>query len=319
MPGFETLEDKIKKELKRYNDEDLFWIYDIILRTNSNDKYKINLSNIETLENFNQLRKTIIDELKEIKSENEIEYCFDAIKKSEIFFIKNEILNYFKKDLRSCLFTLSNLIINRDTNNSTYCILDNLVKNKSSHKMVTIPSLQEDKFTYIPTTYIYINFIFHIFYNKICESKLVKIKEKYENKFKKEINSSSRFNDQNFVNWSYDYLMTKKPDFKRASKSCFDDNDSKLLIISYLDFLYLNDHQEHEILTMKMSKAWSQKKFRDGDKVKKNYHIPLTKKAKEELNQLSTFKNTSEAKIIEDLIHQLFLDEMCDDNGKSTY
>lgn len=68
-----------------------------------------------------------------------------------------------------------------------------------------------------------------------------------------------------------------------------------------------------------MSKAWSQKKFRDGDKVKKNYHIPLTKKAKEELNQLSTFKNTSEAKIIEDLIHQMFLDEMCDEKENSKY
>lgn len=319
MPGFETLEDKIKKELKRYNDEDLFWIYDIILRTNSNDKYKISLSNIETLENFNQLRKIIIDELKEIKSENEIEYCFDAIKKSEIFFIKKEILNYFKKDLRSCLFTLSNLILNIDKNNLGPYILDDLVEKKSSHKIVTIPCLKEDKFTYIPTTYIYINFIFHIFYNRICEIELIEIKKEYENKFKKEINSSSKFNDPNFINWSYDYLISKKSDFKRASKSCFDDNDSKLLIISYLDFLYLSDQREHDLLTMKMSKAWSQKKFRDGDKVKKNYHIPLTKKAKEELNQLSTFKNTSEAKIIEDLIHQMFLDEMCDEKENSKY
>ena len=85
MPRFETLEDKIKKELKKYHDEDMFWIYDIILRTNSNNKYKIKQINIENLENFSQLREIIIDELKKIKNENKIEYCFDAIKKTEFF------------------------------------------------------------------------------------------------------------------------------------------------------------------------------------------------------------------------------------------
>lgn len=140
MPRFETLEDKIKKELKKYHDEDMFWIYDIILRTNSNNKYKIKQIDIENLENFSQLREIIIDELKKIKSENKIEYCFDAIKKTEIFFIKKEILNHFKKDLRLCLFTLSNLILNIDKNNLGPYILDDLVEKKVHIKLLPYPA-----------------------------------------------------------------------------------------------------------------------------------------------------------------------------------
>lgn len=61
------------------------------------------------------------------------------------------------------------------------------------------------------------------------------------------------------------------------------------------------------------------KKFRDSNKVKKDYHLPLTKKSKEELAKLSAFKKLSESDILEQLIHQMFLKEMCDEKENSKY
>lgn len=319
MPGFNTLEDKIKKRLAKYHDEDMLWIYDIILKTNSGVRNQIKWYDLKRLKNFNQLKDLIIKELLKSESEDKVEFGFQAIENAKTTFIRNEIFNEFKKDSRLCLFTLSFLDKHSLDKKESQIDLDYLFKDKST-KISTETLLTTNKeFKFISKNYVYINFIFKIFYNRVSERELIKIKQKYENKIKKEINSSSKFNDQNFINWSYDYLMSRKSDFERASKSCFDDNDKKLLIISYLDFLNLSNPQGHENLTTKMSKAWSQKKFRDADKVKKNYHIPLTQKAKEELSELSAFKNTSEAKILEELIHQMFLDQMCDENGKSKY
>lgn len=319
MPEFSTLEDQIIKELKNYNDEDMFKIYNVILNTISNNKKRVQQSNIENLENFNQLKEIIKKTLLK-ESENEVKYCFQAIKNSQKIFIKKEILDNFKKDLALCLFTLSNLSINfLRKKEYPYNLNDLVITNNTSNKITTIPCLQKNSFTFISKNYIYINFIFNIFYYNVTESDLIKIKAKYEDENKIKQNRTSKFNEKKFIDWCYDYLLSKNQDFEEQSKFILNDADKKILIISYLDFLYLSDHQEHEILTMRMSKAWSQKKFRDADKVKKNYHIPLTLKAKEELSELSIFKNTSEAKILEDLIHQMFLDQMCDENGKSKY
>jgi predicted DNA-binding protein len=53
--------------------------------------------------------------------------------------------------------------------------------------------------------------------------------------------------------------------------------------------------------------------------VKKQYHLPLTKGAKSELKKLSDFKNKTENEILEELIHQMYLKEMCDEDGKLKY
>lgn len=62
------------------------------------------------------------------------------LKKTEFFFIKKEILNHFKKDLRLCLFTLSNLILNIDKNNLGPYILDDLVEKKVHIKLLPYPA-----------------------------------------------------------------------------------------------------------------------------------------------------------------------------------
>jgi len=69
----------------------------------------------------------------------------------------------------------------------------------------------------------------------------------------------------------------------------------------------------------RMRKSWSQQKFRDAGKTKTKHHLPLTKQAKRNLKKLALFKNKSESEILEELINESYLLEMCDDEGKALY
>ncbi len=76
---------------------------------------------------------------------------------------------------------------------------------------------------------------------------------------------------------------------------------------------------ERELFINKFIKAWSQKKFRDGGKHKKDYHLPLTKKSKYSLEKLSKVLNKSESEILEELINKMFIETCMDINGNEIY
>lgn len=97
------------------------------------------------------------------------------------------------------------------------------------------------------------------------------------------------------------------------------EKEHKNLIISFLDYLFYFDKDQHYVLTNQLFKAWSQKKFRDSEKTKNMHHLPLTKKAKKELKKLSQVKNLSENLMLEKLINEAYLKEICDENGVSKY
>jgi len=68
----EILKDQITEKLKKYQDEEMLWIYDIILKINSNNKDYLKPRYINGIKNFNQLRELIIDELLKSESEDKI-------------------------------------------------------------------------------------------------------------------------------------------------------------------------------------------------------------------------------------------------------
>jgi hypothetical protein len=91
-----------------------------------------------------------------------------------------------------------------------------------------------------------------------------------------------------------------------------------IIITSSLDCLSLNAKEKKQLL-QRMSKSWSQQKFRDAGKTKTKHHLPLTKQAKRNLKRLALFKNKSESEMLEELINESYLLEMCDDEGKALY
>ena len=305
MPGFKDTRHEIENELKKYHKEDLMWIYDILLGVNSKTNTRLRFDDIKDLTNFDEIQELIILKLIDY-NKDELISDFKLFSQHKKYFIKNEVFSDFKKDLRLCLLCISHLESKEKP------------KNKSKFDNLLAP-VKKLRFTFYSKNYIYIRFIYYILSQEVKIDELLEAKKDYNNLIRKKINTSLKFKDENFTIWAMQYLRPYSYFSERDFREILNKSDTDLFIISYLDFLYLRKPLEHEVLTIKMNKAWSQKKFRDSNKVKKDYHLPLTKKAKEELVKLSALKKLSESDILEDLIHQMFLKEMCDENGRLKY
>lgn len=302
MPGFGLLEEKIRKELKKYSDEDMMWIYEEVLDSIS-DFRGYNCLQFKDIENFTQIsevRDFVIKKIsREIElNENNLEKIFENIKNAKNNFLNNEIFTQYKKDLRLCLFSI-NYFDYQDDNN--------------------IISLLLDKYIFELTTpeTVYIRFIFYIYSNKKSKKIIEESIKLYYDCILNKVNKSKNFQDQNFLDWTYNYLKCNNKLF--SSIYSLNNESYYLGIISYLDFYSFTDNSGFFMLSMKINKAWSQKKFRDTDKIKTNYHLPLTKDRKEKLKKLAEFHNKTESQILENLIEEMYLKKMCDENGNLKY
>ncbi len=134
--------------------------------------------------------------------------------------------------------------------------------------------------------------------------------------------------NENQLLWAWDYLLNHG---KAANVlSPVNNKEYYFSILASLDVFhnlsrsrlesqnYIN-FAEREIFINKFRKAWSQKKFRDEGKHKKDYHLPLTKKSKYSLEKLSKVLNKSENEILEELINKKFVETCLDINGDETY
>lgn len=191
--------------------------------------------------------------------------------------------------------------------------------------------LKETQFIDFKDDYILLIYIIYIELPKTSNfinfsTSLASIQNKYYQCINARLNFKKYINESNFTRWSYTYLSSKFDVWDKCHLENLyplglpiSDEDFKNKILTYFDILYCSDEKKHEITIKALKKAWQQKCFRDKGGIKKPYHLPLTKQAKSELEKLSAFKNQSENRILEDLIHQMYLKEMCDENGKPLY
>lgn len=139
----------------------------------------------------------------------------------------------------------------------------------------------------------------------------------------KKINNFIKENDEYFLNWAHGYINESKTRIRLRHNSPFSKPISPKEIYDYillcLDISYLENRTEHQLLTIQMRKAFSQKKFRDADKVKKNYHIPLTKLANQQLEWLAKFHDISISAALEKLIAKEYQLIQLDEKGKRQY
>lgn len=139
---------------------------------------------------------------------------------------------------------------------------------------------------------------------------------KYSTLVNNDKNLKKYMNNKDFLIWAYQYLKKKQPIamLNPATKN----DEYKESITLYLDSFF-NNNQLYNAEIDKIKKAWQQKQFRDQGKTKKEYHLPLTKQAKNELSYLAKFNNLSENSMLEKLIHQAYLSEMCDEKGNTKF
>lgn len=306
MPGFDydvSIIDFIDKELKKYSDEDMLWICDKVLKFLRDPENFYNLEieskllgedidiKFDDFKNFKDVKNKIKISLENINEKKDIEYFFNKIRQHNNFNI--EIFSFLKNNNRLCHFLI------------------NFIENNNS---------EEKKFKFEEDPYFYINYQFTFNKKNFNKKNIDIVMGIFLDKITKNYyNNSKNFNDSDFIQWTYSYLTNKNRDFRRSEYIPKKDSDYHIFIVSFLDYLIYFKKDSHYSLTNQLYKAWSQKKFRAADKVKKQYHLPLTKGAKSELKKLSDFKNKTENEILEELIHQMYLKEMCDEDGKLKY
>lgn len=123
------------------------------------------------------------------------------------------------------------------------------------------------------------------------------------------------------LDWTWEYL--KKLEKNVAIPSPVNDQETYSAILASLDMMSIYSDKwrpaDKELFMQKIRKAWSQKKFREADKVKKPYHLPLTKQAKKQLDWLAQFYDTKDNIMLETLIKEKYELAQLDEDGKSLY
>lgn len=124
------------------------------------------------------------------------------------------------------------------------------------------------------------------------------------------------------ITWILDYLEKKGKYFKYSilfNEENFTPYNKLLTLLDNIDTsFYLGTEIDIFKFFEKMKKSWSQQNYRNSGKIKKPYHLPLTKTAQIQLEKLAELKNTKKENIIEELIAQEY-SKYTDSNGKFKY
>lgn len=126
-------------------------------------------------------------------------------------------------------------------------------------------------------------------------------------------------NDKNIeqVDWAWGYL-------KKTNNLVFLPNQPTeslhryFYVLASLDLMgFLKNSDAKELFLNKMKKTWSQKKYRDSDKIKKPHHLPLTKNRHEQLKNLAEYFNKSIPDVLDFVIEKVYTECMTDTDGKT--
>lgn len=160
-----------------------------------------------------------------------------------------------------------------------------------------------------------------------CELKDEKIEIEDIRQYTKELNGKENpkfilknyIDNKDFISWAVEYTKNKHRSRAHPRAYSINFNEELAFFLGFWDDLYIYDKYRYLVKINQLKKAWQQKEFRDKGATKKAYHLPLTKKSKQQLTQLAEFKDLSEAKVLEKIIELAYRTEMCDKDGKPLY
>ena len=125
--------------------------------------------------------------------------------------------------------------------------------------------------------------------------------------------------DQSQIIWAWKYLEknNKLGYFPTSPVSIIERHQ---YICAFLDLISIfNGQDSKELFLYKMKKTWSQKKYRDNDRIKKPYHLPLSKDSHNKLTHLCEIFNKSQSDVLEFTINKIYNDYTKDNEGKNKF
>lgn len=122
--------------------------------------------------------------------------------------------------------------------------------------------------------------------------------------------------DQDALHWCYNYISKKE---SHTQKTNLQEKVTPTMVLILIDDIKFETLDKYTIYIDRLKKSWSQHKFKSAEKVKKKYHLPLTKNSISLLEKLAEFKNKSKADVMEELLKTEYQKLMCDEQGKPKY
>lgn len=289
LPHTDTICHKFFKEFK---DEDLiragFLLNEIL------DKEEIEyLETLNNIKNTSDLKKSIQSNIYELE-EIELNTIIEEIKSQKT---KEIPISYLKK---------------LENNNRELWFLLNVFLSNNRHSIVKKIKIINPYFL----------LLFHLYFEKNELIKTSEIDEKIE--ILKRPNNPMFFlkkyiDNEDFISWALNQTQKK---YRTRSIPSFTPKNIKEeldILLGYWDFEFHKDEYKYLNDIKILKKAWQQKEFRDKGGLKKPYHLPLTKKAKSQLEALAEKMDISESKTLERLIEDAYNHEMLDNKGKNLY
>ncbi|MGN5534311.1 hypothetical protein [Acinetobacter sp. Lyrl_1] len=278
---------------REFKDEDLIWTTHLWVEDQRLPTTEY-LDLLNRIHNFEELQDFLTKAFEKTRKEN-LERFIDQCQRKKIRYIAAQDINFLSKNNRLCWF-----IINQLENEFTtlkfkqyqyknpYFLLIYLIQIELLDKKINIDEFRD-------------------FYKLLDSDKNPKrILKNY-------------INDSNFINWSLDYTETQYSIETHPVFPAVSINEKIEKLYGYWDQQYSNNEYKylHDINLLK--KAWQQKQFREKGSLKKQYHLPLTKKTKSQLKTLAEKMDISESKVLENLVQEAFEKEMLDEKGKALY
>lgn len=157
-----------------------------------------------------------------------------------------------------------------------------------------------------------------IFPKDVKNKQIIEIKNMWSNlKYINEHTNWIDIKNKDQLNWAWDYLK-KSNKLALIPNQPINDKQRYNYIISSIDLMgILSSVETKELFLIKMKKTWAQKKYRDSGKIKKPYHLPLTKDRHDQLKNLAAYFNKSTPDVLDFVIEKVFNEFMTDTDGKT--
>ena len=308
-----TNRDEVRRQVKKFAEREVKWV-----------AYNICCNGLVRQEEIklNDIKNDLISLLPIIHNDK---LNFNQIQQSKLeFLIPDEHFEWLKNDYRAQLFTCSILINNyQEAERSSF--MDIYYGNEPLGFIYSFFDLSMRFISKSTRSFTVSNINNNVELIKIIKNKWFNLVK--NNKYDIWVRKS----DYQRLEYIYKHLERTSRLILVDSIITIDPNRRMDLILASLDTIGIEQLairyyeipqsilDSRKISINKIKQAWSQKKYNDAGKIKRPYHLPLTKKSKERLEKMAALEQKSAATKLNELINSSYESKYIGQDGKDIY